>query len=85
MLLLTFLPVYFQALVRTRSLQIRCVEHKASVKHLNKLQDSDGDRIAEYKEAMHNLNIEINTQRARISELEKSACQVDELTKETPT
>ena len=42
----------------------------------------DGDRITKYKESMPTLNTKVNTQKARINELEKSIYQVDELTKE---
>nr|POF02642.1 hypothetical protein CFP56_39622 [Quercus suber] len=57
-----------------------CLEHEI---------DAFGDsglfhltRITEYKESMPTLSAKVNTQKVRISELEKSACQVDELTKE---
>ena len=65
-----------------RALLIRCATQKASVKCLKNRLEIDGDRITKYKESMPTLNTKVNTQKARINELEKSIYQVDELTKE---
>ena len=45
-------------------------------------QASDKEEITQYIEAMRTLNAEIKAQKARITELEKNARRVEELTKE---
>ena len=45
-------------------------------------QASDKEKITQYIEAMRTLNAEIKAQKARITELEKNARRVEELTKE---
>jgi len=61
-----------------RTLQIRCAAYEALVKCLKQCPETNG----EYKESMRTLNTEVNTQKDRISELEKNVYRVDELTKE---
>lgn len=68
--------------MRMRALQIRCTSQEASVGCLKAHQASDKEKITQYKEAMQTLNAESKAQKARITELEKNACRVEELTKE---
>ena len=61
-----------------RTLQIRCAAYVALVTCLKQCLETNG----EYKEFLRTLNAEVNTQKDRISELEKNVYWVDELTKE---
>ena len=68
--------------MRMRAFQIRCTLQEASVGCLKAHQASDREKITQYIEAMWTLNAEIKAQKARITELEKNARRVEELTKE---
>ena len=72
----------FKALVRMRAFQIRCATQEALVKRLKTCLETNGDRIKGYKEAIRLLNAEVNTLKAKVSQLEERARWVKELTKE---
>ena len=65
-----------------RALQIKCTLQEASVGCSKAHQASDNEKITQYIEAMRTLKADIKAQKARITELEKNARRVEELTKE---
>ncbi|KAK9986696.1 hypothetical protein SO802_031647 [Lithocarpus litseifolius] len=70
-----------RALVRMRALQIRRFAQEAMVKCLKTHLANKGDQIKECKEAIHLLNREVNTYKAKVTQLEGIARWVEELTK----
>ena len=65
-----------------RAFQIRCATQEALVKRLKTCLETNGDKIKGYKEAIRLLNAEVNTLKAKVSQLEERARWVKELTKE---
>nr|POE54674.1 hypothetical protein CFP56_25034 [Quercus suber] len=54
---------------------------RAVVKRLKTHLETEGDQIKEYKEPIYLLNGEVNTQKAKVTQLEGIARRVEELTK----